>query len=96
MHNTCEDSLLATPLMIDLVILGELLERITIQNENETEGSSFHSVLSLLSYMLKAPLVPEGAPVINALFKQREAIINTIKACIGLPPENHMLLEHRI
>ena len=28
MHNTCEDSLLAAPLIIDLVILTELMERI--------------------------------------------------------------------
>lgn len=32
----------------------------------------FHSVLSLLSYMLKAPLVPPGTPVVNALFAQRQ------------------------
>lgn len=29
MHNTCEDSLLAAPLIIDLVILTELMSRIT-------------------------------------------------------------------
>jgi len=32
----------------------------------------FHAVLSLLSYMLKAPLVPPGTPVVNALFAQRQ------------------------
>lgn len=32
----------------------------------------FHPVLSLLSYMLKAPLVPPGTPVVNALFAQRQ------------------------
>jgi hypothetical protein len=29
-HNTCEDSLLAVPLIIDLVILAELFERIQV------------------------------------------------------------------
>jgi myo-inositol-1-phosphate synthase len=29
MHNTCEDSLLATPLILDLVIMAELMNRIT-------------------------------------------------------------------
>lgn len=29
-HNTCEDSLLATPLILDLVILGELCSRIQV------------------------------------------------------------------
>ena len=29
-HNTCEDSFLASPLILDLVILAELCERITV------------------------------------------------------------------
>lgn len=95
MHNTCEDSLLATPLIYDLVILGELCERISVQKDGADEFESFHPVLSLLSYMLKAPLVPSGAPVVNALFTQREAIVNVMRACLGLGPNNHMTLEHR-
>jgi len=95
MHNTCEDSLLATPLIYDLVILGELCERIKVKKESTNEWESFHPVLSLLSYMLKAPLVPNGAPVVNALFTQREAIVNIMRACLGLAPDNHMTLEHR-
>ncbi len=87
-HNTCEDSLLATPLMIDLIVLAELFERIHVYKEGKL--LHFHSVLSVLSYMLKAPLVPEGKPVVNALFRQRECIVNILRACIGLPPENHM------
>ena len=43
--------------------------------------------------MLKAPLVPNGAPVVNALFTQRCAIINVMRACLGLGPDNHMTLE---
>jgi myo-inositol-1-phosphate synthase len=97
MHNTCEDSLLAAPLILDLVVITELCERIRIQRVGvDDEPVKFHSVLSLLSYLCKAPLVPAGAPVINALFKQREALINVFRACVGLPPENHMLLEHRL
>ena len=30
MHNTCEDSLLAVPLIIDLAILCEICERIKV------------------------------------------------------------------
>jgi myo-inositol-1-phosphate synthase len=95
MHNTCEDSLLATPLIYDLVILAELCDRISVKKEGDSEWELFHPVLSLLSYMLKAPLVPNGAPVVNALFTQRQAIINVLRACLGLGPENHMSLEHR-
>jgi myo-inositol-1-phosphate synthase len=98
MHNTCEDSLLAAPLMLDLVLIAELCERISLRRKDEPESAAtgFHAVLSLLSYMLKAPMVPTGTPVINALFKQREALVNVFRACVGLPPENHMLLEHRV
>lgn len=95
MHNTCEDSLLATPLILDLVLICELAERITFRNADEFEFEHMHSVLSLLSYMLKAPMVPAGTPVVNALFAQRECMINIFRACLGLPAENHMLLENK-
>lgn len=93
-HNTCEDSLLAAPLIIDLFVLAELCERI----EFSVAGSkmqSFHSVLSLLSYLCKAPVVPPGAQVVNALFQQRWCIVNVLRACLGLAPCNFMDLEHR-
>ncbi|TMW57279.1 hypothetical protein Poli38472_003204 [Pythium oligandrum] len=96
MHNTCEDSLLATPLIIDLVVICELAERIQLKKEGNADFERLHSVLSLLSYMLKAPLVPRGTPVINALFAQRECILNLFRACIGLPAENHMALENKL
>lgn len=95
MHNTCEDSLLAAPIIIDLVILAELVHRISFKTEDMEDYELFHPVLSILSYLLKAPLVPSGAPVVNALFKQRACIENIMKACIGLPAENDMGLEHR-
>ena len=96
MHNTCEDSLLATPIILDLVLLTELFQRIKFRVGDDPNYQSFHSVLSLLSYLLKAPLVPEKTPVVNALFKQRASIENVLRACIGLPPQNHMMLEYRV
>jgi len=96
MHNTCEDSLLASPVIIDLIVLGELMERIMIKDENSSEFEKLHPVQSILSYLLKAPLVPEGTPVVNALMKQRACLENIFRACIGLPPENNMLLEHKM
>ena len=56
----------------------------------------FHPVLSVLSYLCKAPLVPAGAPVVNALFKQRACVENVLRACIGLPALNSMGLEHKL
>lgn len=46
--------------------------------------------------MCKAPLVPRGAPVVNSLFRQRAAIENLLRACVGLPPNSHLALEHRV
>ena len=94
-HNTCEDSLLASPLIIDLVVLAELCERITFKTDKDSTFQSFNSVLSILSYMCKAPLVPRGTPVVNALFKQKCCIENIMRACLGLAPVNHMLLEQK-
>lgn len=97
-HNTCEDSLLASPIILDLVILAELCSRITFKPADlpEEEFSGFHSILSLLSYLCKAPLVPQGTPVVNALFKQRSAIENILRACLALPPDNNLLLEQKL
>ncbi len=95
LHNTCEDSLLAAPLMLDLVILTELFERITLKVGEQQDYEGFHSILSILSFLIKAPLTPSGTPVVNALFAQREAICNFLRALVGLPSENYMMLEHR-
>ena len=101
MFNVCEDSLLASPLIIDLVIIAEMMTRIKWKahsNEGATtkDFAQFHSVLSILSYMLKAPLTPPGTPVINALAKQRAALSNIFRACVGLEPESDMTLEHKL
>lgn len=99
--NVCEDSLLASPLILDLVLLGEMMTRIQWRanagaGAEAAEFKSFHSVLSVLSYMLKAPLTPPGTPVVNALGKQRAALINIFRACVGLEPESEMTLEHKL
>lgn len=46
--------------------------------------------------MLKAPMVAPGTPVVNALSRQRAAIENILRACVGLAPNNEMGLEHKI
>lgn len=89
--NVCEDSLLASPLIIDLVLVAEMMTRIQWKREGEEKYQSFHSVLSVLSYMLKAPLTPPGTPVVNALAKQRGALTNIFRACVGLEPESDMV-----
>lgn len=99
--NVCEDSLLASPLIIDLVLVTEMMTRIqwkaaSSDGATTKDYKTFHSVLSILSYMLKAPLTPPGTPVVNALAKQRGALTNIFRACVGLEPESDMTLEHKL
>ncbi|KAK4075433.1 uncharacterized protein Triagg1_4554 [Trichoderma aggressivum f. europaeum] len=101
LFNICEDSLLASPLIIDLVVVAEMMTRIqwkaaSNDGHETSEFKHFHSVLSVLSYMLKAPLTPPGTPVVNALAKQRAALTNIFRACVGLEPESEMTLEHKL
>ncbi|KAK3007504.1 hypothetical protein RJ639_013406 [Escallonia herrerae] len=104
LHNTCEDSLLAAPIILDLVLLAELSSRIQLKAEGEGKFHSFHPVATILSYLTKAPLVsssgkvpfvPPGTPVVNALSKQRAMLENILRACVGLAPENNMILEYK-
>eukprot|EP01062_Namystynia_karyoxenos_P045873 TRINITY_DN3417_c0_g1_i3.p1 TRINITY_DN3417_c0_g1~~TRINITY_DN3417_c0_g1_i3.p1 ORF type:complete len:510 (+),score=260.90 TRINITY_DN3417_c0_g1_i3:92-1621(+) len=94
-HNTCEDSLLAAPLILDLCLLCELMERVQYQREGEADFQRFHSVCTMLSYMTKAPIVPEGTPLVNALFRQKQCVENFLRALVGLAPENNILLEYK-
>mmetsp|Transcript_8390 Transcript_8390/g.12404 ORF Transcript_8390/g.12404 Transcript_8390/m.12404 type:complete len:511 (+) Transcript_8390:42-1574(+) len=95
LHNTCEDSLLAAPLILDLIVLTELMERVTLKQEGQEGFQSFGTILTILSYLMKAPLVPSNTPLVNALFRQKNCIHNILKALVGLPPSNDMLLEFK-
>lgn len=58
LFNICEDSLLASPLIIDLVVIADLMTRIkwrvhSDHSADDKDYRGFHSVLSVLSYMLK-------------------------------------------
>lgn len=71
--------------MLDLVLLTELCQRVTFCTELDPEPQGFHSVLSLLSFLFKAPLAPPGSPVINALFRQRSCIENILRWVLSPP-----------
>ncbi|CAL8274574.1 unnamed protein product [Merluccius merluccius] len=88
-HNTCEDSLLASPIILDLVLMTELCQRVAVRPQGEEDFQSFHSVLALLSFFCKAPLMPPGAPLVNAFFRQRAAIENIMSLPGSPPPEPH-------
>lgn len=99
MHNTCEDSLLAAPLMIDLVLLMEFLGRVQVARQAGPDGElkfeSMHAVYSLLAYGLKAPLYAKGRQAVNALQRQRRAIEGLLRICAGLPLQDDLALNTR-
>ena len=63
--------------------------------DGEPAFHGFHPIAVLLSYLTKAPLVPQGTPVINALAKQRAMLENVMRACVGLAPESNMMMEFK-
>lgn len=94
-HNTCEDSLLAVPIMLDLILFTELLQRISVSTDAQKENNNnnqMHALLSLVSLFLKAPQVPDHAPVVNGLFQQKEALANFIKVAAGFTPTDYIAM----
>jgi len=85
-YNICEDSLLAVPIMIDLVILAEYFSRVTI---NDT----FRPVLSSLSFFFKAPLTNDENVVINSFSKQQTNLLNYLRIINGLEVDDLSLLH---
>ena len=88
-YNICEDSLLATPLMMDMIILGELMTRIEINDE------SMGPVLSYLSFFFKAPITNHDEYVINSFSRQRESLVNLLKVAAGYQPDDATLLAFK-
>lgn len=70
-YNVCEDSLLAAGIIIDLIVLSELMTRISYKRNNE-DWHKMEGVVSFLGYLTKAP--ESKGPVINSLPRQRACI----------------------
>lgn len=88
-YNICEDSLLAVPLMYDMIILGELFTRM------EIDGAKMGPILSYLSFFFKAPITNHSEYVINSFSRQRETLVNLLKVASGVLPDDSTLLSFR-
>jgi myo-inositol-1-phosphate synthase len=105
-YNQCEDSLLAVPLMLDLVVLAELMNRVDIRPldkpfsllERDRDEPNFkrEPVLWALAYLLKAPLSPKKDRAINSLYRQRLALENFLRIIRGLPCNTELMLSSRV
>jgi len=88
-YNICEDSLLATPLMIDMIVLGELFSRMSIND------MKMGPILSYLSFFFKAPVTNHQEYVINSFSRQRETLVNLLKVAAGIQPDDNTLLAFK-
>ena len=88
-YNVCEDSLLAVPLMYDMIVLAELFSRM------EIDGEKLGPVLSYLSFFFKAPITNHDEYVINSFSRQRETLVNLLKVAGGILPDDTTLLSFK-
>merc|ERR1712113_383759 len=88
-YNVCEDSLLATPLMYDMIVLGELFSRMEVDNQK------LGPVLSYLSFFFKAPITNHDEYVINSFSRQRETMTSLLKVAAGILPDDTTLLSFK-
>jgi len=94
-YNVCEDSLLAAPIMLDLMLLTEIFERIEWKTEGMKEFERFPNVLTNLGYLFKAPFTPKDVPLVNSLSRQKQGLENIMKICAGITLDNNTLLEFK-
>jgi len=88
-YNVCEDSLLATPLMYDMIILGELFSRM------EVDDKKLGPVLSYLSFFFKAPITNHEEYVVNSFSRQRETLTALLKVAGGILPDDNTLMSFK-
>lgn len=86
-HATCEDSLLAAPIMLDLILLAEFFTRVKV------DGKVLGPVLSYLSFFFKAPVTNHPEFNFNSFSKQKETLVNFLKACADIMPGDNTLLS---
>lgn len=85
-HATCEDSLLAVPIMYDLVLLAEFFTRVKV------DGDSLGPVLSYLNFFFKAPVSNHAHYTFNSFSRQKLTLVNLLKVLGGLVPDDSTLL----
>ena len=95
-HNVCEDSLLAAPLIIDLLVMVEFFSRLTYKKLGDSDDKPMYPILSFLSYWLKAPLTRKDFKPINSLNRQRAGLDNLLKLLSGLELNNELRFEERL
>ncbi|MDO8526818.1 MAG: inositol-3-phosphate synthase [Deltaproteobacteria bacterium] len=79
----CRDSILAAPLVLDLVLLMDLAHR-----------AGMKGIQEWLSFFYKSPMVAEGLYPEHNLFIQQTKLKNTLRHMMGEDPITHIGLEY--
>lgn len=96
MHNECLDSALCAPLILDLAVLCELFGRVEYKTKAGHSFEKMDVIMSVMGFYMKIPRTPGSEPIVNALGRQKACIENLLRALVGLPPDNNMLLETKM
>ena len=79
----CRDSILAAPIVLDLVLFMDLAKR-----------AGFKGIQEWLSFYYKSPMVAEGLYPEHNLFVQQTKLKNTLRHMMGKDPITHLGLEY--
>lgn len=79
----CRDSILAAPLVLDLVLFMDLAQRAGLKGIQEW-----------LSFYYKAPMVKEGLQPMHNLFTQEMKLMNTLRYMMGEEQITHLGIEY--
>ena len=78
----CRDSILAAPLVLDLVLFMDLAKR-----------AGMKGIQEWLSFYYKSPMVAEGLYPEHNIFIQQTKLKNTLRALMGEEPITHIKSE---
>ncbi len=79
----CKDSILAAPIVLDLVLLLDFAKR-----------AGMRGIQEWLSFFFKSPMVAEGLKPEHDLFIQQMKLKNTLRHLMGETPLTHLGLEY--
>jgi len=79
----CRDSILAAPVMLDLILFTDLAQR-----------AGMHGILEWLSFYFKSPMTREDLYPENDLFKQRSKLFNTLRFLMEEELVHHTGLDY--
>jgi len=83
MNFLCRDSILAAPLVLDLVLFMDLAQRAQLKGIQEW-----------MSFYYKAPMTKKGLDPIHHLFRQELKLMNTLRYLMGEDQITHLGLDY--